>query len=254
MNPHESSSDRNARIANNLSKISHKIAIMSGKGGVGKTTIALNLCALLAKNFKVGLIDADIDCPNVFKFLGINEKHKFSGQTLIPFEVANFKVVSMAGIQNQSDQAIIWRGPLIASTLMQFLELPEWGELDFLIIDLPPGTSDSALTAMQSAQLDGVIIVSSPQGVSLIDARKAVNMCKQLNKKVLGLVENFSGEIFGSGQVEKLASELGIAFLGRISLSKELNSIAEKQKLPALEDKKIAQEFETIKENLLHEF
>ncbi|MDO8538534.1 MAG: P-loop NTPase [archaeon] len=249
--PHESSPDRNARIASNLSKIKHKIAIMSGKGGVGKTTIALNLSALLAKSFKVGLIDADIDCPNVFKFLGINEKHAFSQERLIPFESNKIKVVSMAGIQKQSDQAIIWRGPLIATTLMQFFELPEWGELDFLIIDLSPGTSDAALTSMQAAQLDGIIIVSSPQGVSLIDARKAVNMCKQLNKKVLGLVENFSGEIFGQGAVESLAIELQLPFLGRISLSKELNSIAEKQKLPALEDKKIAKEFETIKENLL---
>src|SRR3989344_7745901 len=107
-------------------------------------------------------------------------------------------------MQKISDQAIIWRGPLIASTLMQFLELPEWGELDYLIIDLPPGTSDSALTAMQYSQLSGVVIVSSPQSVSLIDARKAVNMCKQLNKKILGLVENFSGDIFGQGAVEKL--------------------------------------------------
>jgi len=251
LTPHESSPDRMQKIAFNLSKIKHKIAIMSGKGGVGKTTVSLNLAALLAKSSKVGLIDADIDCPNVFNFLGIKQKHSFKEKTLIPFEIHSMKIVSMAGIQQTSDQAIIWRGPLIASTLMQFLELPEWGELDYLIIDLPPGTSDSALTAMQYSQLSGVVIVSSPQSVSLIDARKAVNMCKQLNKKILGLVENFSGDIFGQGAVEKLSKELSIPFLGRVSLNKELNSIAERQKIPSLENKEIEKEFLIIKENLL---
>ncbi|MBI2598232.1 MAG: Mrp/NBP35 family ATP-binding protein [Candidatus Diapherotrites archaeon] len=244
--------ERRKRIAENLSKIRFKIAVMSGKGGVGKTTVAVNLAAVLAQNGSVGLMDADIDCPNVNRFLGINERLSMQGEkTIVPIEKFGLKVVSMASLQETEDTPIMWRGPLIANTFAQFLENTKWGELEYLVFDAPPGTSDILLNLMQDTEITGILIVSTPQEVSIVDAKKTLNMAKQLNVRVLGIVENMSGEIFGSGAVEETAKRLGITFLGRIFLDKKIVHISGKGKIPALEDKKIRKGFEGIAENLI---
>ena len=236
------------RILKNLSKIKYKIGVMSGKGGVGKTTVAVNLAVLLAKKNKVGLFDADIDCPNVTKFLGINERFSVKQKTeeIVPVEKFGIKVLSMGSLQEAEDTAIMWRGPLIANTLTNFLEKTDWNELDYLIFDLPPGTSDAALSLMQYVDFAGIVVVSMPSAASIADARKAHNMCRNLNVKVLGFVENMSGDIFGEGSVEELAENLGEDFLGRIELDAEIRKITDEGKPAVLKSSKARKEFSEI--------
>ncbi len=241
---------RQETINQKLAKIKHKIAVLSGKGGVGKTTVTINLAAMLLEKGKVGIIDADIDCPNVNKFLEINEKFRIEQETLFPIEKFGLKVISMASLQEAEDTPIMWRGPLIANTLLEFLEKTQWGEIDYLLIDMPPGTSDTSLTVMQQLEISGVIIVSTPQAVSLIDAKKSINMAKSFGVKILGLVENMSGEVFGKNTVQKLATETDAPFLGSIELSKKITELTEQGKIPAIEDAKAKKEFETIMQNL----
>lgn len=244
--------ERKKKIQQNLSKIKYKIAVMSGKGGVGKTTVTVNLAAAFSKKFKTGIMDADIDCPNLNKFLGIKEKLPMKGEkTIFPIEKFGIKTVSMASLQESEDLPIMWRGPLIANTLAQFLENTEWEEVDLLIFDTPPGTSDVAMSLMQNVELSGVIVVSTPQSVSIVDAKKTINTAKQFNVKVLGLIENMSGEVFGENTVEKAAKEMGQNFLGKISLNKKFNEFAEKGKIAAKEDTQIEKEFEKIEQNVL---
>lgn len=209
-------------ITQNLSQITTKIAVYSGKGGVGKTTVAVNLAALLAQQGnKVGLLDVDIDCPNVTKVLGITDPPRHQDGKLIPSERFGVKVVSMAFFQQHEDEAIIWRGPMVHNAINQFLQLTEWGELDFLIVDLPPGTSDSPLTIMQTLPLEGFVMVTTPQSLAKLDAKRSINMVKKLNINVLGVVENFTGDIFGSGAGQELANELELPFLGTLALRPE---------------------------------
>lgn len=243
--------DQRKQVMEKLSKIRRKIAIMSGKGGVGKTTVAINIAALLAENNSVGLLDADIDCPNVNKFLGITEKFSVSGGKIKPVEKYNMKIASMASLQDSEDTAIIWRGPMISHAILQFLESVEWGNLDYLIIDTPPGTSDCALTLMQLVQLSGVVIVSTPHPVSLTDANKAINMAKQMNVPVLGIIENMAGDIFGSGEVKKLAESVGVPFLGSIKLQKTLSNMTSKGVPVVKDDKNLRKDFENIVKRLL---
>ncbi len=235
----------------NLSKIRYKVAVMGGKGGVGKTTVAVNIAALLAETHKVGLLDADIDCPNVNRFLGITERFLVKGEkTILPVEKDGLKVVSMASLQEAEDTAIMWRGPLIANTLAQFLENTEWGDIEYLFFDAPPGTSDVSLSLMQNVDISGIIIVSTPQSVSIVDARKTINMANQLKVKILGLVENMSGEIFGSGSVEALAKKVGVPFLGRIELDKKMAQLAEKGLVQSKNDQTFRKDFQAIAERL----
>jgi len=219
-------------IRKKLSKIKNKLMVMSGKGGVGKSTVSVNLAAALASlGHKVGILDADIHGPNVPKMLGIKEKGVLStSEGIIPFEpVANLKVMSVAFLLKSDDDAVIWRAPLKHSLIQQFITDVEWGDLDFLIIDLPPGTGDEPLSVAHIIEeLDGSIIVTTPQEVALLDARKSVTFSQKINVEVLGIIENMSGficpncgeitEIFKTGGGEKAANELGVSFLGRIPL------------------------------------
>ncbi len=211
------------RIAEKMRKIKHKLMVLSGKGGVGKTTVAVNLAVTLAlKGHKVGLLDADIHGPNVPKMLGVqNAKLEVNERNMIvPVEpVPNLKVISIQMALPQDDLPVIWRGPLKHKAIQQLLDEVEWGDLEFFIIDMPPGTGDESLSVAQLIpDLDGVLIVVTPQEVALLDATKAINFTRQLQKKVVGIVENMSGEIFGRGGGKKAAEKYNVPYLGSIPM------------------------------------
>ncbi len=209
------------------------IAIASGKGGVGKTTFAVNYAVALKKiGYKVGILDADIYGPNVPRMMGIFDKPKFNNNNkLIPLENYDVKCMSI-GFLISDDTPTIWRGPMITKALEQMFSGVEWGELDYLIIDLPPGTGDVQLTLAQNSNLSGSIIVSTPQEVALIDVRKGMNMFNKVNVPILGIVENMSyficdscnqrHEIFSNGSVKKEAEKFKIDFLGELPINKNL--------------------------------
>ncbi|MDP8233809.1 MAG: Mrp/NBP35 family ATP-binding protein [Candidatus Saelkia tenebricola] len=224
------------RLKKNLFNIKHKLIVLSGKGGVGKTTIAVNLAYGLAlKNYKVGILDVDIHGPNIAKMLGIEEK-KLAGSELgmEPVEVLpNLKAVSLALLLENKDQPIIWRGPLKMITIKQFLSDVNWGSLDYLIIDAPPGTGDEPLSVCQLIPgIDGAIIITTPQDVAVLDSRKSVLFTKALKVPAVGIIENMSGflcphckkeiDLFGTGGGEKAAIDLGVPFLGRIPIEPEI--------------------------------
>ncbi len=236
------------RISERLGKIKNKIAVYSGKGGVGKSTVAVNLAVLLAQRGKaVGLLDADIDCPNIIKLLKATSQPDVVDGQITPAVMHGVKVVSMGSFQQNEEEAIIFRGPMIHNALTQFIEVTDWGDLDYLVIDMPPGTSDAALTVMQTLQLDGFVVVTTPQELAILDAKRSINMIKKLNVKVLGVVENMAGDIFGKGGGEKLAKDAGVPFLGTIQLR---SAFREPPKPVALVDKDAKREFEAILDHL----
>lgn len=204
------------------------IAVASGKGGVGKSTTAANLALGLQHcGLKVGILDADIYGPSMPRLLGIAEKPKVEGGTLSSLEAFGLKVMSM-GFLVEEDTPMIWRGPMVISALTQMLREVAWGELDILVVDMPPGTGDAQLTMAQQVPLAGAIIVSTPQDIALIDARKGLNMFRKVNVPILGLIENMSyficpncgerSDIFGHGGAKEEAARLGAPFLGEVPL------------------------------------
>src|SRR5262245_52764450 len=211
-----------------LPGVKNVIAVGAGKGGVGKTTVAVNLAIALAKcGGRVGIIDGDIYGPNVPIMLGMKSQLTTDGQKIVPAEKYGLKVISM-GFLTQDDAPIIWRGPMLHGALQQFFREVAWGNLDYLVIDLPPGTGDVALSLSQTVPVAGAIVVTTPQHVSLADSRRAVAMYKKLNIPPLGVIENMShfvcpscsheADIFGHGGGEKMAADLGVPFVGRIPI------------------------------------
>jgi len=208
------------------------IAVGSGKGGVGKSTIAAVLALGLARSgCKVGLMDADVYGPSIPHLLGVNRRPEVVENRIQPIEVSGLKVISM-GFLVPPDQAVVWRGPMLHGAITQFLRDTDWGELDYLIIDMPPGTGDIALTLSQLLPLTGAVVVCTPQDVALLDAVKAIAMFRKVNIPVLGMVENMSGficpgcgqrhDIFGSGGARQKAAELDIPFLGDVPINLQI--------------------------------
>ncbi len=239
------------RIKQKLSAVKHKIGIYSAKGGVGKTTVSVNIAyALSARGFKVGLLDADIDCPNLSIFLGIDNMMDISSFPLKPIEKYGIKVASTAMIVDDAKRPIIWRGPIIVKMLYDFFENTDWGDLDYLIMDLPPGTSDAPLTIMQVLDMDGFVIVTTPQRVAGINSIRSGLMAKRLNAAVLGVVENMS-----SGEPSKstgvVVSTLGTRLLGTVKMNPVFGAASDEGRVPASENDDILRMFDTIVDSLV---
>lgn len=230
--------DRPASTSNDMHKPARNvIAVASGKGGVGKSTTAINLAlGLLQLGQKVGILDADIYGPSLPRLMGLKDRPTAENNKLIPLEAWGLKAMSI-GFLVDEDAPTIWRGPMVMSALEQMLRDVAWGDLDVLIIDMPPGTGDAQLTLSQRAQLAGAVIVSTPQDLALIDARKGLNMFRKVNVPVLGIVENMShflcphcgerSEIFGHGGARREAEKLGVPLLAEIPLEMEIRRTAD---------------------------
>jgi ATP-binding protein involved in chromosome partitioning len=212
--------------------VKNLIAIGSGKGGVGKTTVSVNLAIALARQgLSIGLMDADVYGPNVPLMMGINQTPAALGDRIQPLESHGVKLMSM-GFLNPGDKPLVWRGPMLHSVIQQFLRGVDWGELDYLIIDLPPGTGDVQLTLLQTAPVTGAIVVTTPSAVSLEDARKAVHMFEQVKVSILGIVENMSYlqcphcndriDLFGEGGGKSTAEAMNVHFLGELPVDPKI--------------------------------
>ncbi len=223
----------NKKIEENLKNIKHRISILSGKGGVGKTTVAVNLAyALAMKGFETGLLDADIHGPNVPKMLGIEQEKVYGDDKgILPIKaIPHLKVISLA-FMLEKDMPVIWRGPLKMTAIKQFLGDVKWGNLEYLVVDLPPGTGDEPLSIAQLIK-GNAIIVTTPQDVALLDSRRAVNFARRLGMNIIGIIENMSGfkcpyckkeiNLFKIGGGEEAAKELKVDFLGRIPIDEKI--------------------------------
>lgn len=223
------------RLQARLCRINHKIVVLSGKGGVGKSTVAVNLAMALAlSGLRVGLLDVDIHGPSVPTMLGLENKTLQGDEgELLPVELGGMKIMSIGFLLRNPDDAIIWRGPMKMGVIKQFLTDVNWGDLDYLIVDAPPGTGDEPLSLCQLIQpLDGAVIVTTPQKVAAVDVRKSISFCRQLHVPVLGVVENMSGfvcpkcgeltQILPEGGGRKIAADMKVPFLGAIPMDPDL--------------------------------
>ena len=226
--------------------VQHLVAVGSGKGGVGKTTVAVNLAVALAgMGHKTGLMDADVYGPNVPLMMGIQEMPAVHHERIVPLEQYGVRLMSM-GFLNPGDKPLIWRGPMLHSVMQQFIRGVDWGDLDYLIIDLPPGTGDVQLSLIQTAPLSGAIVVTTPSDVSLEDARKAVHMFQEVKVEVLGIVENMSYlncphchkrvDVFGAGGGRRTAKAMGVHFLAELALDPEVRAGGDSGRPVAMRD------------------
>ena len=234
------------RIKQKLTKVKRRIGVYSAKGGVGKTTIAVNLAfSLMKKGFKVGLLDADIDCPNVTVFLGMEDSKMEPVMPLKPLEKDGVKVASTAMLVDELKRPIIWRGPLVAKMISDFLENTDWGELDYLVVDLPPGTSDSPLSIMQLLDLDGFVIVTNPQRIAALNSIRSGLMAKRMNAPILGVVENMSNGK-PSKNTENVVSTLQTELLGTVRARPEVAELTDRGVVHVLSNKEVGKEFDVI--------
>lgn len=229
------------QLQSRLCHIQHKVVVLSGKGGVGKSTMAVNLAiALMMSGKRVGLLDVDIHGPSIPTMLGLErESVQGSENEIIPIDVGGLKVMSLGFFLRNQDDAVIWRGPMKMGVIKQFLKDVAWGEMDYLIIDSPPGTGDEPLSVIQLiGKLDGAVIVTTPQKVAAVDVRKSITFCRQLQVPVLGVVENMSGfvcpkcgevtPIFCSGGGRKIAADMQVTFLGSIPIDPKIGEACDR--------------------------
>lgn len=229
-NKQDKQAKQKQQIQDALGKIKNKLLVMSGKGGVGKSSVAANLSVLLAeKGYKVGLMDVDVHGPSIAKIMGIHGLLEVDAEKQLAKPATygdNLKIVSMQSFMRDADQAVIWRGPAKSGMIQQFITTVDWGELDYLIMDAPPGTGDEPLTVVQTVPDAKAVVVTTPQDVALADVRKSINFCKTVEMEILGLVENMGpfqcphcGEeiaVFKRGGGKQTAMEMGIRFLGSL--------------------------------------
>lgn len=233
-----------------LTKIGRKIVVMSGKGGVGKSTVAAYIALLLStKGYKVGLLDVDLHGPSIPRLLNVQGTLDMSDEkTIRPYKSSdNLGIVSIEMLIGDKDAAVIWRGPIKIGAIRQFISDIEWGDLDFLIVDSPPGTGDEPLTVAQTIPTAEALILTTPQEISLADVRKSINFCHQVNMKILGVIENMSGfvcpdcgkkiDIFGSGGGASMSSQMKVPFLGEIPIEPEMVKMGDSGNLPDLADR-----------------
>ncbi len=242
--------EQKERVKRNLTGIKHKIGVYSAKGGVGKTTVAINLAyALSLRGLRVGLLDADIDCPNVTMFLGMEEKMD-PHAPLHPPEKEGVLVASTAMLVDEIRKPIIWRGPLISKMVSDFLEHTDWGELDYLIIDMPPGTSEVPLTTMQLLSLDGFVIVTTPQRIAGVNSMRSGLMAKRLGTHIIGVVENMSSGK-PSAATNEAAAALGAELLGCVKNDDRFNAGSDSGEIPVLKYSDLKSDFDEIVNRIL---
>jgi Mrp family chromosome partitioning ATPase len=258
--------DKEREIEKTLAKIKNKLIVLSGKGGVGKSTVAVNLAqALSQRGQKVGLLDVDLHGPNLAKMLGVEGMKSINIQCkIMPIKINdNLKLISMALFLDSPNSPVIWRGPLKMKIIQQFLSDVDWGDLDWLICDSPPGTGDEPLSVAQLIPATTALIVTTPQAVSLLDSRKAIAFAKKLKLRIIGVVENMSGficpqcgkrtDLFKAGGGKRVAEECGIPFLGNIPIDSQIVDSGDSGKsyLADNRESKAAKEFNSIVDKII---
>jgi len=258
----EQMEEQNQKIQERLENVKHRIAVASGKGGVGKSLVSGLLASYLAKKgYSVGLLDADITGPSIPRMFGVAGIEGKSDKGILPPSSANgVKIMSLSLVLSDNSSAVIWRGPMISNAIRQFVSDIDWGDLDYLIVDLPPGTSDAPLTVMQILNLDGLVVVTSPQQLAFEIVRKAINMSKTMNVKVLGLVENMAYamcphcneriNLFGDTGGDILAKKAEVPYLGSIPIDPRISTLSDSGGIEQYENEDIDKIVDKIIENV----